>query len=168
MTPSKLLRRFLENGTKPSSQRLASALLDESRSLLVSKLPTTAETIQNFSDAEIDAITACGKPGAMARAHAIYSEKEGRFVKTGNPLAARPAPAARPTPKPAPEPVASVKPATIHRATATATKPATAQSAKLTTASDFQPKTLRMERAQFNLLSATDKMRFVKTGGKLQ
>jgi hypothetical protein len=71
---SHLLKNFLQSGNKPRSQRETSALLDESRSILVSQLPTTGEHIQNFTDADIDGILAGGK-GAMARAHSIHREK---------------------------------------------------------------------------------------------
>ena len=71
---SHLLKNFLQSGNKPRSQRETSALLDESRSILVSQLPTTGHHIQNFSDGEIDGILAGGK-GAMARAHSIHREK---------------------------------------------------------------------------------------------
>jgi|LakMenEpi03Aug12_release.lakeMendotaPanAssembly.Ray.scaffolds.fasta_scaffold28283_6 hypothetical protein len=155
MNPSQLLRKFLSTGTKPASVRDQSALLDEARSHLVSKLPTTDETIQNFSDADIDKIVAGGKPGAMDRAYAIYNEKQGRFVKTGNPLAARPAPAARPARKPAPAPVATVKPAVIHRATATAKPTATAAPprARLKESTD-----ILMRAATMRGISETDRM----------
>ena len=145
MNPSQLLRKFLSTGTKPASVRDQSALLDEARSHLVSKLPTTDETIQNFSDADIDKIVAGGKPGAMDRAYAIYNEKQGRFVKTGNPLAARPAPA----------PVATVKPAVIHRATATAKPTATAAPprARLKESTD-----ILMRAATMRGISETDRM----------
>jgi hypothetical protein len=165
MNPSKLLRRFLENGTKPSSQREASALLDESRSLLVSRLPTTAETIQNFSDADIDKIVAGGKPGAMDRAHAIYSQKEGRFVKTGNPLAKPTAKA--PAARPAPAPTATAKPAVVHRASSTSTKPTAPAPSPTITAAQFVPPDQSMTLAEFNKMKPAEKMRFVKSGGKI-
>jgi len=88
MNPSKLLRRFIDTGTKPSSQREASALLDESRSIIASQLQSTSQHIQNFTDGDIDQILAGGKTGAMARAQAIHQ-------KYAN---------AAPTPRPAPAP----------------------------------------------------------------
>jgi hypothetical protein len=179
MNPSHLLRKFLSTGTKPATQREVSAILDESRSLLVSKLPTTAETIQNFSEAEIEAITAGGKPGAMARAHAIYNEKQGRFVKTGKPLAKPTAKAPAPAPaatKPAPvihratATATASKPTTIHRAATTAHKPApsapSAPSANIT-AAEFAKPELRMTRAEFDKLSHADRSRFCVSGGRL-
>ena len=72
MTPSKLLQKFLHTGSRPADQRSQSALLDEARSHLVSKLPTTAHHISNFTDCEIDSILAGGKTGGMGRAHAIH------------------------------------------------------------------------------------------------
>jgi hypothetical protein len=168
MNPSKLLRRFLDTGTKPSSQREASSLLDESRSILASQLQTTSQHIQNFTDGDIDQILAGGKTGVMARAHAIYNEKQGRFVKTGNPLA-------KPTAKaPAPKPSAAAsKPApVIHRAkpTSTASKPSTpapsAPSANIT-AKDFIKPDQSMTLAEFNKMKPAEKMRFVKSGGKI-
>lgn len=54
MNPSKLLKQFLTTGHKPTTLRDQSAILDESRSLLVSKLPSTALTIQNMAEADID------------------------------------------------------------------------------------------------------------------
>jgi hypothetical protein len=167
MNLSHTLKKFLHTGSRPADQRTQSALLDEARSHLVSKLPTTAETIQTFSDAEIEAITAGGKPGAMARAHAIYNEKQGRFVKTGKPLA-------KPTAKaPAPAPGATSKPATIHRSTAAA-KPTTpapsALSPKLITAAEFSQKqdtAPRMFKSEFNKLDHSDRNSFIREGGKL-
>ncbi len=176
MNPSQLLRKFLSTGTKPASVRDQSALLDEARSHLVSKLPTTAETIQNFTDAEIEAITAGGKPGAMARAHAIYNEKEGRFVKTGNPLAKPTAKAPAPAPaatKPAPvihratATATASKPTTIHRAATTAHKPAPSAPSANITAAEFAKPELRMTRAEFDKLSHADRSRFCVSGGRL-
>jgi hypothetical protein len=167
MNPSAILKRFLHTGNKPSSTREVSALLDESRSLLVSKLPTTSETIQNFSDGEIDTILAGGKSGVMDRAYAIYNEKEGRFVKTGNPLATPPTPAPRPAAKaPRPAPAAS-KPAVVNRASATATKPSAPAPLATITANQFAKPELRMTRSEFDKLSPADKGRFCAEGGKL-
>ena len=88
MNPSKLLQKFLQSGTKPSTQRDQTSLLDESRSILVSQLPTTGYHIQNFSDGEIDQILAGGK-GAMKRAHAIHIA--GQQAQPTTSTAARPA-----------------------------------------------------------------------------
>jgi hypothetical protein len=165
MNPSKLLRRFLENGTRPSSQREASALLDESRSLLASRLPTTAETIQNFTDAEIEKITAGGKAGTLERSHKIF------LAKYGSPSAsptAKPAPSA--AARPAPAPAATSKPATIHRASSTSTKPSTPSTtapSPTVTASDFATKPLVMRKTDFDSLTSADKSRFSVAGGRL-
>jgi len=74
MNPSKLLRRFIDTGTKPSSQREASALLDESRSLLVSKLPTTGEIMMNFTKAELDSVDMSGN--VIGQMYKIHNEKQ--------------------------------------------------------------------------------------------
>jgi hypothetical protein len=87
---SHLLKNFLQSGNKPRSQRETSALLDESRSILVSQLPTTGEHISNFTDADIDGILAGGKGATMARAHSIHRKKY-----------ATAAPAPRPAQRPA-------------------------------------------------------------------
>lgn len=179
MNPSKLLQRFLRTGEKPSSQRDTSAILDESRSILASKLPTTGETIMNFTETELASVNLKGG-NVLDQMHKVYIEKQNftpsnapskmkLFPQTPkastSPVIARTAPTARP----APAPVATSKPAAVvHRATATSTKPtATAPSPKLTTAAEFQTKPLHMDRAEFNKLNAADKMRFVKAGGKL-
>jgi hypothetical protein len=172
MNPSQLLRKFLSTGTKPASVRDQSALLDEARSHLVSKLPTTAETIQNFSEAEIESITAGGKPGAMDRAYAIYNEKQGRFVKTGNPLAKPAAKAPKAAPRPAPAPVASKPAPVIHRATAAAKPTTPAPSATVATITaavylsrkDTAP---RMYASEFEKLDHPDRNSFIREGGKL-
>ena len=70
MTP--LLKKFLSTGNKPANQREASALLDESRSLLVSKLPSTAIHIQNLTAGDIEGILAGGREGIMDRAAAVH------------------------------------------------------------------------------------------------
>jgi len=104
MNLSATLKKYLSTGDKPSSQRETSALLDEARSHLVSKLPTTATHIQNLTDGDIESILAGGKTGMMARAAAVHREK----YYTTRPAAAAARPAAA---RPAPAPVAS-KPAT--------------------------------------------------------
>jgi hypothetical protein len=94
MNPSKLLRRFLDTGTKPSTQRDQSALLDESRSIIASQLQTTSHQIQNFTVGEIDTIVAGGK-GAIARAAAIHFEKYANTAPMTSTAAPTPRPAAK-------------------------------------------------------------------------
>jgi len=91
MNPSKLLRRFIDTGTKPSSQREASALLDESRSLLVSKLPTTGEIMMNFTKAELDSVDMSGN--VIGQMYKIHNEKQ---KATAAPKTSTAAPAPRP------------------------------------------------------------------------
>jgi hypothetical protein len=119
MNPSKLLRRFLDSGKRPSSQRDASALLDEARSHLVSKLPTTDETIQNFSDADIEKITAGGKTGTLERAHKIFlaNQRQQSAPSTAKAVVSAPAPRQAPTAQPAPAPPAASKPPAAPRLT---------------------------------------------------
>jgi hypothetical protein len=169
MNPSRLLQKFLSTGNKPANQRESAALLDESRSLLVSQLPPTAVHIQNLTQGNIDCLTAGGKDGMLDRAVAIH-----RAQNLSAPRPSRPAAKARPTAsvKPSPARPAS-KPATIHRATATATKPATpatpATSAPLATVSakEFAKPDQSMTLAEFNKMKPAEKMRFVKSGGKI-
>ena len=102
MKPSLLLQKFLSTGTKPANQREASALLDESRSLLVSKLPTTAFHIQNLTQGDIDGIVAGGKAGMIDRAVAIHREQNLSAPRpSASPAAtAQPSAASKPAPKP--------------------------------------------------------------------
>jgi hypothetical protein len=163
MNVSQTLRRWLDSGTRPKTDRETSAILDESRSLLASQLPSTAIHIQNFTDAEIEKITAGGKAGTLERSHKIF------LAKYGSPAAsptAKPAPKA--TARPAPAPVATAKPAVIHRASSTSTKPATpAPSAPTVTAAQFAKPELRMNKAEFDKLTSADKSRFCVSGGRL-
>jgi len=116
MKPSQLLKKFLSTGKKPANQREASALLDESRSLLVSKLPSTAVHIQNLTQGDIDGIVAGGRDGMIDRAVAIH-----RAQNLSAPRPSRPAAKARPTAKPsaapAPAPAAASKPPAAPRLT---------------------------------------------------
>ena len=99
MKPSQLLKKFLSTGNKPANQREVSALLDESRSLLVSKLPSTAVHIQNLTQGDIDDIVAGGRDGMIDRAVAIH-----RAQNLSAPRPSRPAAKARPTAKPSAAP----------------------------------------------------------------
>jgi hypothetical protein len=154
MNPSKLLSRFLRTGEKPTSQRDTSAILDESRSILASQLPTTGETIMNFTKTELDSINPKGG-NVLDQMHKVYLEKQSfkpsstpstmkTFTsprKTSAPPTAKPVARTAPTAaKPAPAPVAS-KPAVIHRVNTSATaptapKPAAAPANPLADASD--------------------------------
>lgn len=165
MTPSKLLRRFLDSGTRPSSQREASALLDESRSLLVSKLPTTGEIMNTFTAADLDSVNLKGG-NVLDQMHAAYLEKQNSTPpKPAKKMNVSTSSASAPRP-------AVSKPSVIHRATstapATATKPAAAPVAPAQlTAAEYATKPLVMKMDEFNKLTPTDRMRFVKDGGKL-
>lgn len=173
MNISKTLKKFLHSGDKPRTARETSAILDESRSLLVSRLPSTAVHVQNLTDADIDGILAGGKTGMMERAAAVHREKHftpstmkvftsPNRAKTSAPSTAKPA-ATAPRPAPAPS-----KPAVVNRATATATKPATAPSAPAQlTAAEYATPPLVMGLDEFKKLTPADRMRFVKDGGKL-
>jgi hypothetical protein len=125
MNVSTILRRFLDSGKRPSSQREVSALLDESRSLLVSKLPSTAVHIQNLTQGDIDDIVAGGKDGMIDRAVAIHraqnlsaprpSASPARPAAKAHPAASvKPSPA-RPAAAPAPKPPAAIKPPAAPR-----------------------------------------------------
>jgi hypothetical protein len=112
MNPSAILKRFLNSGKQPASQREAAALLDESRGLLLSKLPTTGETISNFTTAELDSVNLKGG-NVLDQMHKVYLEKQGFtpssspstmkvFTKASHPIAkksATPAPAGKPAAK---------------------------------------------------------------------
>jgi len=108
MNPSKLLRRFLDSGKRPSSQREASALLDESRSLLVSQLPTTGEVTMSFTDEDLDGILANGKKGVLERAVALHRKRNLSAPQPSRPAPAPPAATAKALPaRPAPKPINS-------------------------------------------------------------
>jgi hypothetical protein len=123
MKPSQLLKKFLSTGNKPANQREVSALLDESRSLLVSKLPSTAVHIQNLTQGDIDDIVAGGKDGMIDRAVAIHraqnlsAPRPSRPAATAKPATARPAATAKPAARPAPAPPAASKPPAAPRLT---------------------------------------------------
>jgi hypothetical protein len=114
MNPSQLLRKFLSTGTKPASVRDQSALLDESRSILISKLPTTGEIMMNFTEAELDSVDMKsgnvlqqmhkiydGKQKANAANHPRSSASPARPAASVKPSPARPAAAAPAPPRPA-------------------------------------------------------------------
>ena len=122
MNPSKLLRRFLDSGKRPITQRDQSALLDESRSILVSKLPTTGEIMMNFTEAELDSVDM--KSGnVLQQMHKIYAGKQkanaanqprpsaspARPAAQAKPSPARPAPTAQPAPAPPAAPLSDKK-----------------------------------------------------------
>lgn len=173
MNISNTLRRWLDHGTRPNSQRECSAILDETRGLLISHLPSTGEIMNTFTAAELDSINPKGG-NVLDQMHAAYLKKQNftpsntpstmqLFTKTSHPIAKK---TATPATRPAPAPVASAKPA-VNRAT---TKPAAAPvapSPKLTSAAEFATPVLTMTRKEFDLLTPEDKMRFFKTGGKL-
>jgi len=96
MNPSTLLRRFLDSGKKPILQRETSALLDESRSLLVSKLPTTGEIMMNFTKAELDSVDMSGN--VIGQMYKIHNEKQKATAAPRTPTAAQ---AQRPAQRPA-------------------------------------------------------------------
>ncbi len=81
MKPSLLLQKFLSTGTKPANQREASALLDESRSLLVSKLPTTAVHVQNLTTGDIDAVLSGTAGTVLDRAVAVHRAAQKKAPK---------------------------------------------------------------------------------------
>lgn len=110
MKPSQLLKNFLSTGNKPANQREASALLDESRSLLVSKLPSTAVHIQNLTQGDIEGIVAGGKDGMIDRAVAIHRAQNLSAPRPSRPAAkARPTATAKPSAaRPAPKPINSM------------------------------------------------------------
>jgi len=107
MKPSQLLKKFLSTGKKPANQREASALLDESRSLLVSKLPSTAVHIQNLTQGDIDGIVAGGRDGMIDRAVAIH-RAQNKAAPRPSASPARPAASVKPSPA---RPAASKPPA---------------------------------------------------------
>jgi len=118
MNVSKTLRKFLHTGSRPASQRESGALLDEARSLLVSKLPTTDETIQNFSETELASVNLKGG-NVLDKMHKVYLEKQ-NYTPSNTPSKMKvftsPPPAkksATPAARPAPAPVATSKPAPI-------------------------------------------------------
>ena len=111
MNVSPLLKKFLSTGNKPANQREASALLDESRSLLVSKLPTTALHIQNLSQGNIEDILAGGREGIMDRAAAVHraaqakpAPKKDRIYDLCAQISAQAAEARKPLTKPVAKP----------------------------------------------------------------
>jgi hypothetical protein len=103
MNPSRLLRAWLD-GHRPTSQRETSAILDESRFLLASKLPTTADHVQNFTDTDLAEITAGGRTGTLERAHKVFLAKQRKesAPSTVKPVVPAPAPKAAPRSTPAP------------------------------------------------------------------
>ncbi len=122
MKPSQLLKKFLSTGKKPANQREVFAILDESRSLLVSKLPSTAVHIQNLTQGDIDGIVAGGKDGMIDRAVAVHraqnlsAPRPSRPAATAKPASAKPSPAhpaatAKPSAAAPPRPAASKPPA---------------------------------------------------------
>lgn len=117
MTPSKLLKSWLA-GNKPSSTREVSALLDESRSLLVSKLPTTALDIQNMAEADIDGVL-CGTEGTvLERAVAVHRAAQTKAPKKDRIYelcAAITAQARKPLSQPVTKPVSAAKGRTDKR-----------------------------------------------------
>ena len=105
MKPSQLLKKFLSTGKKPANQREVFAILDESRSLLVSKLPSTAVHIQNLTQGDIDGLVAGGKDGMIDRAVAIHRAQNLSAPRPSRPAAkARPTATAKPSAAPAPAP----------------------------------------------------------------
>jgi hypothetical protein len=111
MNPSSLLKKFLSTGNKPANQREVSSLLDESRSLLISRLPTTGKIMMNFTEAELDSVDIKGG-NVLQQMHKIYAGKQkANAANQPRPSAspARPAASAKPSPaRPAPKPINSM------------------------------------------------------------
>ena len=119
MKPSLLLQKFLSTGNKPANQREASALLDESRSLLVSKLPTTALHIQNLTTGDIDAVLTGTAGTVLDRAVTVHratqakpSPKKDRIYELCETITAQ---ARKPLPQPVAKPVTAPKGRTDKR-----------------------------------------------------
>ena len=112
MNVSPLLKKFLSTGNKPANQRDASALLDESRSLLVSKLPTTALDIQNMAESDIDGVltgtagTVLDRAVAVHRAAQKTAPKKDRIYELCAQITAQ---ARKPLPQPAAKPATAPK-----------------------------------------------------------
>ena len=116
MNVSPQLKKFLSTGNKPANQREASALLDESRSILVSKLPSTAIHIQNLTEGDMDGILAGGRDGMMDRAAAVHraaqskpAQKPDRIYELCAAIKAQAAVARKRLPQPVTKPVSAAK-----------------------------------------------------------
>jgi hypothetical protein len=149
---SKTLNQFLKEGTLPQSTREKSALFDELRNqILLSQNQNTENT--NMNNLEFDAENARQQLADVRATHAAdFAElarlKARRAIATNSP-----APVARPA---------------LARAITAAAKPAPAPAvAGLTSAAAFAKPQMSMLRSEWNALSAADKSRYFKEGGKL-